>query len=306
MDEFRTSEAEGVAPLLTAFDAVAAEGHVTRAAELLGVPQSSISRRIRTLERTLGVQLFQQVGRGIALTAQGRDLFERTHGLVGALDDAIGVVRGNADPAGGLVRFGFPLTLGPVSIPSVLAEFHAVAPRIRLHLVQAHGDALAGMVRDGRLDLAVMIPPPEDLPLVVLGRQTIHLHVADTHRFANRARVDLAELADEAFIANPPSYHLRQLVDSWCAETGFTPRVSFEITEFETIRALVGHGLGVALLPTAETPHEGVVAVRLQGARERSIGLASGHHRPTPAVSRLRDHLVARASAFAARPQIGG
>jgi len=225
MDGFRAAGAEGVAPLLAAFDAVAAEGHVTRAADLLGVPQSSISRRIRTLERTLGVQLFQQVGRGIALTAQGRDLFERTHRLVSALDDAVDVVRSNADPESGLVSFGFPLTLGPVSIPSVLAEFHAVAPRIRLHLVQAHGDALAGMVRDGRLDLAVMIPPPLNLPVVVLGHQTIHLHVAASHRFARRKLVDLAELADEAFIANAPSYHLRQLVDSWCADAGFTPRV---------------------------------------------------------------------------------
>ncbi|MCL2535926.1 MAG: LysR family transcriptional regulator [Nocardiaceae bacterium] len=302
MDGFRAAGAEGVAPLLAAFDAVAAEGHVTRAADLLGVPQSSISRRIRTLERTLGVQLFQQVGRGIALTAQGRDLFERTHRLVSALDDAVDVVRSNADPESGLVSFGFPLTLGPVSIPSVLAEFHAVAPRIRLHLVQAHGDALAGMVRDGRLDLAVMIPPPLNLPVVVLGHQTIHLHVAASHRFARRKLVDLAELADEAFIANPPSYHLRQLVDSWCADAGFTPRVSFEITEFETIRALVGHGLGVALLPAAETPHDDVVAVPLVGARDRGIGLASGHHRPTPAVSRLREHLVARAAVFAGRP----
>lgn len=298
MDDSIPGEIDAVAPLLAAFDAAAAEGHVTRASEQLGVPQSSLSRRLKALERTLGVQLFQPAGRRIALTSQGRELFERTHGLVRALDDAVAAVRSNADPESGLVRFGFPLTLGPVSIPSLLADFHSTAPRIRLHLTQDHGNALADMVRDGRLDLAVMIPCPDDLPATELGHQRILLHVARGHRLASRKRVDLAELADEPFIASPPSYHLRRILDSSCARIGFAPRVSFEITEFETIRALVAHGLGVAALPAAEAPHPGLVAIPLRGVPDRSIGLVTGHYRPTPAVTRLRDHIGTHASAF--------
>ncbi|MFD3425011.1 LysR family transcriptional regulator [Nocardia fluminea] len=298
MDDSMETGAQALAPLLAAFDAAAEEGHFTRAAQRLGVPQSSLSRRVKTMEHLLGVGLFQPVGRGIALTPQGRDLYARTRGLVRALDDAVRQVRADADPDSGLVRFGFPLTLGPVSIPSLLAQFHTRAPRIRLHLVQAHGEALAEQVRDGRLDLAVMIPPPPDLPTVDLGRQRIDLHVSRAHPLAGRRRVDLAELAEESFIANPPSYQLRTLLDSWCAAAGFTPRVVFEITEFETLRALVALGQGVALLPAAEVADPDLAVIPLDGERDREVGLVSGDHDSTLAVARLREFLIARRAAI--------
>ncbi|MFI6996406.1 LysR substrate-binding domain-containing protein [Nocardia sp. NPDC050175] len=304
MDELLSAEVETLVPLLAAFDAAAGEGHITRAAQLLGIPQSSLSRRLKAVEKTLGVQLFQPAGRGITLTAAGRELFERTRGLVRSLDDAVSVVRSNADPEGGLVRFGFPLTLGPVSMPALLAEFHADAPRIRLHLTQAHGEALATMIREGRLDLAVMIPAPTDLPTRALGHQRIHLYVAAHHRFADRNTIDLAEVAGETFIANPPTYHLRRMLDTCCAEAGFTPNVAFEITEFETLRSLVAHGLGVALLPEPETPHPDLHRIALNTTHDRTIGLVSGHHRPTPAVARLYSYIAHNALAHINRPHV--
>ncbi|MCK0092269.1 LysR substrate-binding domain-containing protein [Rhodococcus sp. F64268] len=306
MDGTLSAEVAEMVPLLAAFDTAAAEGHITHAAAVLGVPQSSLSRRLKSLEQILGVALFQPVGRGVALTAAGRDLHERTRGAVRGLDDAVNVVRSNADPDSGSVRFGFPLTLGPVSIPSLLAEFHETAPRIRFALVQAHGEALCGMVRDGRLDLAVVIPPPDDLPAVHIGTQRILLYVAPSHPLAGRTQIDLTELADERFIANPPDYHLRQLLDTWCMDAGFVPQVAIEIGEFETARALIAQGLGVALLPVPErriatgrvASGGNLVGIGLTGHRERDIGLIRGNHRPTPAVARLHDHIVRRAGSF--------
>lgn len=295
MHDSLSAEVEALIPLLAAFDTAADLGHITRAAESLGVPQSSLSRRLKSVEKTLGVQLFQPAGRGITLTPAGRELFQRTTELVHALDDAVDVVRGNADPDGGLVRFGFPLTLGPVSVPSLLADFHANAPRIRLHLVQAHGEALADQIREGHLDLAVMIPSPVELPAIVLGQQRIHLYTGRDHRLAAHETIDLTELAEETFIANPPSYHLRGLLDSWCADAGFTPAVALEITEFETVRALVAHGLGIALLPEPETSHPDLHRIALTGTHDRTIGLVSGHHRPTPAVARLHRFIAEHA-----------
>lgn len=290
-------QVEELVPLLAAFTTAANEGHITRAAQRLGVPQSSLSRRLKAVERSVGVPLFQPAGRGIALTTAGRELFARTRDLAGVLDDAVAVVRSHADPDSGLVRFGFPLTLGPVSIPSLLADFHSSAPRIRLHLVQAHGEALAEMVRDGRLDLAVMIPAPADLPAIPLGHQRIHLYVARDHRLAGQETAELSDLAGESFIANPPTYHLRHLLDLHCAAVGFTPKVVFEITEFDTLRALVARNLGIALLPEAETPHPDLHRIALSTPVERSIGLVSGNRRPTPAVARLREFVARHASA---------
>ena len=77
MDRFLSDETASIVPLLAAFDAAAREGHITHAADRLGVPQSSVSRRIKALEHTMGVSLFQQIGRGVALTTAGRELHAR-------------------------------------------------------------------------------------------------------------------------------------------------------------------------------------------------------------------------------------
>lgn len=292
MDEFVNYRIESATPLLAAFDAVATEGLLTRAAEVLDVPQSSVSRRVRALEKILGCALLQPAGRGVALTTSGRELYERTHHVIRELDDALAAVRADADPERGLVRFGFPLTLGPGSVGSLLAGFHDYAPRIRVHLAQAHGEALAEMIRDGRLDVAVVIPPPDDLDATVLGSQRLLLHVPSGHPFAGRSQIDIAELTDEPFVASPPRFQLRSLLDAWCGEEGFSPRVPFEINEIDTIRALVRAGLGVALLPIAETVDSGVVAVPLSGSRTREIALVTGRRRPTAATERFHTYVT--------------
>lgn len=288
MDEFRPPPGEAVAPLLAAFEAAATELHVTRAAELLRTPQSTVSRRIQSLEQLLGVSLFTPDGRGVRLTPTGHDLLLRIRGPLRAIDDAVRHITTDADPEIGLVRFGFPLTLGPVSIPSLLADFHHVAPGIRLRLVQAHAEALTQLLSDGGLDVAIIIPAPLGVRSTSLGSQPIQLYVPRTHRLATRRQVDLAELVDETFIANPPTYNLRQLLESWCAEAGFAPNVALEITEFETLRALVARGLGIALLPAAETEHADLVGIRITGRRHiRSIGLVTAGSIATPAVEKL-------------------
>ncbi|WP_396916964.1 LysR family transcriptional regulator [Mycolicibacterium sp.] len=296
MDGLVSEETGALLPLLAAFEAVASTGHVTQGADLLGVPQSSVSRRLRALEHTLGVALFAPAGRRVVLTAQGRDLMARIRGPLHALDGAIGAVTRDADGRTGLVRFGFPLTLGPVSVPRLLASFHDSAPGIRLTLRQAHGAELVRGLHEGELDVAVVIPPPVDLPTVPLGRQPLRLYVARGHRLAHRKRVALGELAEETFIANPPSYNLRKLLQSWCTEAGFTPRVAYEITEFDTLLALVAHDLGIAVLPDPEVPRSDVTGIALTGGDySRGIALARTPTPLTPAAQRLHDYLATRA-----------
>lgn len=290
MDEY--SPEESVAPLLTAFDAVAREGHVTRASDTLGVPQSSVSRRIRALERALGVALIHKSGRGVALTASGRAFFERTHDVVRALENAVSAVRDDADPEAGTVRVGLPLTAGAEWIATLLKDFHKTAPRVRMHLFQAHGELLDDMIGDGRLDIAVMIPPPHGREVRILGTQRLMLHVPSSHSLADRQVVAFGELADEHFIASPTSFHLRSLLDAWCSEAGFVPLVPFEINEIDTIRNLVGSGLGIAVLPASEATTPGIVEIPLLGKRTRDVGLVTAPHRPTAAVTRFLDHLT--------------
>lgn len=282
-------------PQLRALDELAAhDGHMTRAADALGIPQSSMSRRIHALEKEIGVPLIIQEGRTVRLTPAARTLAEQARRPLRELESSIETVAGEADPNHGTVRFGFPLTMGAGTVPTLIAEFHRRAPGIRLQIKQAHGSELAADLTAGTLDVAVVIPPPEGVQHVVVGRQEIRAVLPATHPLAGRRRLRLDELQGETFIANPASYQLRQMTETWCADAGFTPRVPVEITEFGTIRELVGRGMGLALLPHDEHTSRRVREIPLTpNAYRRDIALAWSATAVTPVSRRLLEFVRA-------------
>lgn len=278
-----------LAPQLRALDELAAhDGHMTRAADSLGIPQSSMSRRIHALEKTLGLRLLIREGRTVRLTPAAVRLAERARDPLHALAAAVEAVAGEADANHGIVRLGFPLTMGSGRLPTLIAEFHRRAPGIRLQITQAHGSQLRTDLKSGELDVAVMIPASDEVRHTVIGVQPILAVLPARHRLAGRKRLRLNELRDEQFIANPVSYNLRQMTETWCAAAGFTPQIAVEITEFATMHELIGRGLGIALLPHDQRGAPNTVEVALTpNTYQREIALAWSPTAVTPASRRL-------------------
>lgn len=285
-----------LAPQLRALVELAAQdGHMTQAAAALGVPQSSMSRRIHALEAELNVPLLIRDGRIVRLTAAAERLAGRLREPLRQLDLVIDDVTGDADPDHGTVRFGFPLTMGSGRVPDLLAEFRHRHPGIKVLLKQAHGSALSADLLAGNLDLALVIPAPERLRHVRIGTQKIQVVVPDDHLFATVQQIRLADLEHETFIANPPSYNLRHLTESWCREAGYTPDIAFEVTEFATIRELIHRGLGIALLPHDERLPPGLTELPLAGAQyRRDVTLAWSATAEAPPTRRLSSFLLDR------------
>lgn len=278
-----------LAPHLRALVELAAhDGHMTDAAAASGVPQSSMSRRIHALEDELGVPLLIHSGRVVRLTRAAMDLARGVRGPLGEIGSVVDAVTGRGDPEHGTVRFGFPLTMGSGQVPDLLAEFRRRHPGIRVLLKQAHGSALTADLLSGELELAMVIPPPDRPANTVIGRQSIRAVLCEDHRLAGAGSLRLADLAGETFIAAPPDYNIRRLTETWCRQAGFTPDIAFEVTEFATIRELIGRGLGVSLLPADERTPPGVAEVPLDGADySRPIALAWGGSVETPATRLL-------------------
>ncbi|WP_423835485.1 LysR family transcriptional regulator [Streptomyces tubbatahanensis] len=285
-------------PRLAQFAAVARHEHVTRAAQELGVPQSSLSRALARLEADLGVALFARHGRTVSLTPAGRTFLAAAERALTAVEQGAEAVRSDADPATGKVAFGFLHTLGWETVPELLRAFRADHPRVRFALVQNYGDAMLERLRAGELDLCLTSPVPDAPDLVArrLDEQRLRLVVPDDHRLARRKRIRLAEAAEESFVTLEPGYGMRRLLDTMCAEAGFTPRIAFEGEEAETIRGLVAAGLGVALLPPPVFPRPGVREVAVTAPRAvREIGLAWSAGRPdTPPVAAFKAFLLSR------------
>jgi DNA-binding transcriptional LysR family regulator len=287
-----------LAPRLAQFAAVARHEHVTRAAQQLGMPQSTLSRAMVRLELDLGVTLFARHGRTVSLTTAGRGFLASVERALAEVERSAESVRADADPEAGRIAFGFLHTLGTETVPGLLRTFRADYPRVQFQLVQTYGEAMLERLRAGELDLCLTSPVPDAPDLVTrrLDEQRLRLVVPEGHRLAGRKRVRLAEAATELFVTLEPGYGMRKIFDALCVEAGFSPRIAFEGEEAETLRGLVAAGLGVALLPPPTVPRPGVAELMVTSPRAvREIGVAwLGGHPDTAPVAAFKKFLLSR------------
>ncbi|GAA0457508.1 LysR family transcriptional regulator [Streptomyces stramineus] len=292
------SWAATLTPRLAQFVAVARHEHVTRAAQQLRMPQSTLSRSMVRIENDLGVALFARHGRTVSLTAAGRAFLASVERALSDVERAAESVQADADPTTGKVAFGFLHTLGSETVPELIRAFRADHPRVRFQLVQGYGEAMLERLRYGDLDLCLTSPLPDapDLAARRLDEQKLRLVVPEEHPLASRKRVRLAEAAAELFVTLEPGYGLRRITDALCAEAGFTPKVAFEGEDPETLRGLVAAGLGVGLLPPPAVPRPGVVELTVTAPRAfREIGVAwLDGHPDTPPVAAFKRFLLSR------------
>jgi len=274
-------------------------GNVTRTAEILGVPQPTVSRRIAALGQALGAPLTVPDGRGVRLTRAAELLAAAAERALPVVDAGARLAREEIEPESGRVVLGFLHLLGRSLVPRLLRAYREQAPSARFTLVQGSLQDMVDRLVSGELDLALLAPVVADdrLETAVLDEQPIHLSVPAGHRLAGRNSVRVAELAEEPFVLLEPGYGLRRITDDLCAAAGFTPKVAFEGQESDTVRGLVGAGLGVALLPRFEPgAPAGVAEVPLRPPVRRTIGLAWRAGEPLPpAVRAFRDQVVATA-----------
>src|SRR5918999_946970 len=167
-------------------------------------------------------------------------------------------------------------------------ERHFTRAAARLHIAQP---ALSQQVRRPEGDVAFLavnrLDTGPDIALHPLLSEPLVALLAPGHRLAGRRRLDMAELRDERFVVFGEGGSLRRIVVQGAREAGFEPQLAFESTEQQRIRAMVSHGLGVALLPVSEAEHPGppvaVVPVR-KPALARDVTLAwRAHRRHSPA-----------------------
>jgi DNA-binding transcriptional LysR family regulator len=287
-----------LAPRLRQFTAVARTEHMTRAAQAIGVPQSTLSRGIARLEHDLGVALFVRAGRAVRLTRAGRTLLRHTERAVAELDAAAREIVADADAVRGRVALGFLHTFGAEAVPRLLREFRRTHPDVRFDLAQGGNDAILQRLRAGEVDVCVTSPLPADPALVAapMYEQELRLVVPLDHPLAatHRDGLPLAAAAGAQFVGYRPGFGLRSLTEAWCREAGFVPRMAFEGEDGETLRGLVGAGLGVALLAPSTHVTPGVVELPVTEPRTtRTVGLVWVADSPAaPAVQVFRDFLL--------------
>jgi DNA-binding transcriptional LysR family regulator len=288
-----------LAPRLALLTAVAEEGHLTRAAHRVGIPQPTASRWLAELAEQLGAPVVVKDGRGIRCSRLGERLAAGAGSALATLETVCREVVEQADPQRGQVALAFLHTMGEHRVPALLREFRADHAGIRFTLRQgAHEDTL-DWLRTGQVDLALTSPLPRAPEFVgtQVAEQELVVTVPAGHRLAARKRVRLSHLAAESFVGLKPGYGLRQITDELCAEAGFAPRLAFEGEEADTLRGLVAAGLGVAILPTAEHPlPPDVIELSITPRATRKIGLVWTNERDLPPAATTFQNFVLTSS----------
>ncbi|MGH3359412.1 MAG: LysR family transcriptional regulator [Nocardioidaceae bacterium] len=276
---------------------LAAHGTVTAAAAALNYTPSAVSHQLRGLARDLGVTLLEQDGRGVRLTPSARILIERSDELYSRWEEIRGeLAEADEEHVGPLTLCGFS-TAAAALLPTVAARVREAHPLCTVRIVEADPEDCFDLLLTHAADVAVVVataslPPSVDprfdqRPLL---DDPLDLLVPADHRLAGRASVRLSEAADEPWILDRPGRPHHRLVLTACASAGFTPAVAHEAVEWDTGAALVGAGLGVALIPRLARIPSGyrIIRVPLRGdptpARHILTGVRRGSRRQ-PAIA---------------------
>ena len=267
---------------------VATCGTVTGAAEALHYTPSAVSQQLRTLAKDLGVELVVQDGRRIRLTPAARVLLDQTESLYARWEEIRGLVALADDEGGGALRLCGFSTAAAALLPRVAAHLRQSQPSWQVRIIEVEPKQCFELLLADQADVAVVVAtaelPSADDPRFELNQllvDPLDLLLPENHRLAHEPYVQLADLAEEAWIMDRPGRPYHQLLQSACAAAGFTPAVAHHAAEWDTGAAMVAAGLGIALIPRLAHPPVGypVVRVALSGEPAPSRRIVTGIRR---------------------------
>lgn len=290
---------------LRAFEATARLLSVTGAARELHLTQPTVSVQLRELAAAVGEPLFESAGRGIRLTQAGEALQQ----TAGELNDCWRRFESRLAELNGLVRGSLRIaavTTAEYFVPDLVGPFAAAHPGVEIEFAVENRDGVVARLQRGIDDMAVMMMPPEDLPLdrqPFLDNPLVVIAPAG-HRLAGK-RLQLSSLAGERWLMREPGSGTRMAAERHFAELGFQPKVAMSLGSNEAIKHAVAAGLGIALLSmvavrppvgrAAATTAEGLEILKVTGfPLRRRWSVVWRRDRPlTIAARRFIEHLSA-------------
>ncbi|MBT0571488.1 LysR family transcriptional regulator [Curvibacter sp. CHRR-16] len=254
------------------FVAVAEELHFGRAAKQLHMTQSPLSRQIQLLEHAVGAQLLER-GRGaVQLTPAGKAFLPEAQRILQWSHEAIAAARRVAHGDAGAITLGFTAGLGCSVVPQVLARIKSHMPGVQWQLRELPTAAQLDGLSRGVIDLAFVRPHPS---IHAHAHRYLHddswvLAVPQQHAAQWPDAVPLEALHQRPVLMYAPqeSAYFHRVVQSWLDAQGVQPQVVEYVSQVHTMLALVGVGLGVALIPAqlAKLQLPGVVLRTVQTA----------------------------------------
>jgi LysR family hydrogen peroxide-inducible transcriptional activator len=242
--------------------AVARERHFGRAAEACFVSQPTLSVAIKKLEEELGTQIFERRTSEVTTTPAGERIVGQAQRVLDEAARIREIARQGRDPLAGPLRLGVIYTIGPYLLPGLVRQLLKDAPEMPLLLTENFTVKLMELLKNGEIDVAIMALP---LPQTGLMMQAVYdepfiVAIPRHHPWSGRKNIPSEDLKKETMLLLGTGHCFRDQVLEVCPELSrFSSSAegiqkTFEGSSLDTIRHMVGSGLGVTVLPLTSVP----------------------------------------------------
>lgn len=263
---------------IEAFVSVAEQGSFSRAASHLNVSQTAISHRLRKLEQSLDLQLFNRTTRQVTLTEAGADLFPKARALMGDFEQQLSLVRTRHRDKTEELAFACMPTIAVHILAPVFKEFRRREPDAHVRLFDKSATEIGETVSSGRAEfgIAILAANRWNLTAEPLFSDDYVCICPKNHAFVGRSSVSWADLVDIPLVRSTPSIANRIILDAALGARAERYRWDFEVQHTMTALMLVQAGLALALVPRLSSRQlpKGLAVVDLRGPRiTRTVGL---------------------------------
>ena len=226
------------------FQTVARMEHITKASHKLNIAQPALSKTISSLEKELGVQLFDRKGRYIVLNEYGRLFLKRVDSILDLVESSKKELQDTSLENSGEVKILSPAAANV--LPSLLSNFRKLYPNITFNV--SHTLPSSYKKSDFDLYISSSFTKLNSENSITLTCEEILLGVSINHPLSLKDEVYLSEVSDENFIVITKGENYREVIDILCESANFKPKIAFESDSPYTIYALIKSLKGVGFI----------------------------------------------------------
>ncbi|MCW8827718.1 MAG: DNA-binding transcriptional regulator OxyR [Gammaproteobacteria bacterium] len=236
--------------------AVDEEHHFHRAAERCYVSQPTLSGQLKKLEERLGVTLVERSTRQVVMTDVGRAVSAQARRVLSAARGIEEIAQSFHDPMAGELQVGLIPTLAPYLLPQIMPAVKKRFPDLKLWLHEQQTAVLLERLHKAELDLLLLALPVASNKFVErdLFCEPFWLALPKSDPLARSRQARLSDLNSRELMLLEEGHCLREHALDVCLTAGASEYASFHATSLETLRHMVGEGMGITLMPQLSLP----------------------------------------------------
>lgn len=276
----------------------------TKAARALSISQPAVTNQVRAFQECLNLRLFKTRPGDVALTNEGRMLYEHARRLFELEAEIENIIVDMKELRVGVISLGTSKSYARELVPVLIAHFHESYPGVTIRIDEGGALDIVKRLIDYRNDIAIIAKVEENpnLCFTHLCRENLLVVLPPGHRLASEASISIESLVEEPIIMRGPGSGTRKLVSDLFEDRKFKPKCSIEASSTDLIKTMILRGKGVSIMsrPAAvpEIERGELIAKPLEDSRaflDINVAYLKNHELSPPSFAFLKilENLVA-------------